>query len=120
MIPEFSERALILAPAGRDAQVAASMLEEAGIRAVPCASLDGLVEGLAAGAGFGLVTEEALADADLRALSGWIEAQPEWSDFPFVLLTRGGGGLERNPPPGAISERSATSPSSNDPFIRRP
>jgi len=100
LIPEFSERALILAPAGRDAQVAASMLEEAGIHAVACASLDALVEGLAAGAGFSLVTEEALADADLRALSGWIEAQPEWSDFPFVLLTRGGGGLERNPAAG--------------------
>jgi PAS domain S-box-containing protein len=100
LIPEFSERALILAPGGRDAQVAAAMLEEAGIRAVPCASLESLVAELAAGAGFGLVTEEALANADLRALSGWIEAQPEWSDFPFVLLTQRGGGLERNPSAG--------------------
>jgi signal transduction histidine kinase/CheY-like chemotaxis protein len=73
------------------------MLEEAGIRAIPCGSLDQLVGELAAGAGFGLVTEEALADANLRALSAWIEAQPEWSDFPFVLLTQRGGGLERNP-----------------------
>ena len=100
MIPEFSERALILAPGGRDAQVAAAMLDEAGIRAIPCTSLDSFVEGLAAGAGFGLVTEEALADADLRALNAWIEGQPEWSDFPFVLLTRQRGGLERNPSAG--------------------
>ena len=35
--------------------------------------------------------------ADLHALSDWIDEQPEWSDFPFVLLTRRGGGLERNP-----------------------
>jgi signal transduction histidine kinase/CheY-like chemotaxis protein len=35
--------------------------------------------------------------SDLRALSAWIEAQPDWSDLPFVLLTRRGGGLERNP-----------------------
>jgi PAS domain S-box-containing protein len=100
LIPEFSERALILAPGGRDSLVAAAMLEEAGIRAIPCASLDSLVAELGAGAGFGLITEEALANAALRALSGWIEAQPEWSDFPFVLLTQRGGGLERNPSAG--------------------
>ena len=76
------------------------MLQEAGIRAVACPTLDSLVEALVAGAGFGLITEEALAEADLRALSAWIEAQPEWSDFPFVLLTRRGGGLERNPSAG--------------------
>ncbi len=100
MIPELSERALILAPSGRDAPIAAAILSEAGIRAVACTALDHLVEGLAAGAGFALVTEEALESVDLRALSGWIEAQPEWSDFPFVLLTRRGGGLERNPSAG--------------------
>ncbi len=41
--------------------------------------------------------QEALVRTDLRGLSGWIEAQPEWSDLPFVLLTNRGGGLERNP-----------------------
>ena len=100
MIPEFSERALILAPNGRDAQIAAAMLAEAGIRPIVCAGFDALVAGLTAGAGFALITEEALAGADLHALSAWIEAQPEWSDFPFVLLTRRGGGLERNPAAG--------------------
>ena len=49
------------------------------------------------GAGFALVTEEALQTADLHPLAAWIDAQPEWSDFPFVLLTRRGGGIERNP-----------------------
>jgi signal transduction histidine kinase/ActR/RegA family two-component response regulator len=56
-----------------------------------------LVRQLDAGAGFAVVTEEALAGAPLHGLSRWIEHQPEWSDFPFVLLTRRGGGLERNP-----------------------
>jgi hypothetical protein len=27
----------------------------------------------------------------------WTVESPEWSDFPFVLLTERGGGLERNP-----------------------
>ena len=32
-----------------------------------------------------------------RSLAGWVKSQPPWSDFPFVLLTERGGGLERNP-----------------------
>ena len=58
------------------------------------------VNGPAVGAGFVLVTEEALLRSDLRALSSWINAQPEWSDMPFILLTHRGGGLERNPDAG--------------------
>ncbi|HEY7797250.1 MAG TPA: hypothetical protein VIA80_00680, partial [Hyphomonadaceae bacterium] len=97
MIPHLSERALILAPAGRDARVAADMLAEAGIRSVVCVGLAELVAGLEGGAGFALVTEEAIRTADLHPLAGWLESQPEWSDFPFILLTQRGGGLERNP-----------------------
>lgn len=62
-----------------------------------CASLPELVGWLEQGAGFALVTEEGLRDADLRQLSAWLHGQPEWSDFPFILLTRKGGGIERNP-----------------------
>jgi signal transduction histidine kinase/ActR/RegA family two-component response regulator len=93
----LSERALILAPMGRDSAVASDMLGEAGIRTIICADVECLVRDLETGAGFALVTEEALAAADLRALRRWLDAQPEWSDLPFVLLTRRGGGLERNP-----------------------
>jgi signal transduction histidine kinase/ActR/RegA family two-component response regulator len=97
LIPHLSERALILAPQGRDAEVAAAMLGEAGLYSLRCYSIAHLVEELEAGAGYGLITEEALRTADLHPLSAWIEAQPEWSDFPFILLTLRGGGIERNP-----------------------
>jgi PAS domain S-box-containing protein len=97
LIPEYSERALILAPGGRDSRLAADMLTEAGINSVACTDLDCVIAELTAGAGFGLITEEAVADADLRPLNDWLEAQPEWSDLPFILLTRRGGGIERNP-----------------------
>ena len=100
MIPHLSERALVLAPHGRDASVACSMLRETGLSASICRNLAELVAGLEAGAGFALVAEEALRDADLAALAEWIASQPEWSDFPFVLFTRRGGGLERNPSAG--------------------
>jgi signal transduction histidine kinase/CheY-like chemotaxis protein len=94
---ELSERALILAPIGRDAAVASAMLGEAGISAAVCPELTTLLLELHVGAGFVLVTEEALVRSDLRAVRTWIDAQPEWSDLPFVLLTSRGGGLERNP-----------------------
>jgi PAS domain S-box-containing protein len=93
----LSERALILAPRGRDAQLAVAMLAEADIDARGCSSITSLIEELHAGAGFVIITEEAIATADLRALCAWIAAQEEWSDLPFVLLTNRGGGLERNP-----------------------
>ncbi len=62
-----------------------------------CRSLPDLIAELNVGAGVVVVTEEALATADLSALAAWIAEQQEWSDLPFVLLTGHGGGLERNP-----------------------
>jgi signal transduction histidine kinase/ActR/RegA family two-component response regulator len=73
------------------------MLGEADLRSDIVSNVLELVEQLEADAGFAVVTEEALAGTDLRALSDWLDKQPEWSDFPFVLLTQRGGGLERNP-----------------------
>ncbi|HEU4652106.1 MAG TPA: response regulator [Croceibacterium sp.] len=115
MIPSLSERALILAPRGRDATVAAEMLRETGIRSVECRDFSALVEGLREGAGFALVTEEALLSADLRELDDWLRQQPEWSDFPFVLLTMRGGGIERNPAAGRHLETLG-----NVTFLERP
>ncbi|PHQ64150.1 MAG: hybrid sensor histidine kinase/response regulator [Sphingobium sp.] len=97
MTPQLSERAIILAPHGRDAAIAASILEEADLRSTVCTSLRDLVCELEKGAGFALLTEEGMRSDNLLPLARWLAAQPEWSDFPFVLLTRRGGGLERNP-----------------------
>jgi len=93
----LSERALILAPNGRDAPVARDMLAEAGVRGHVVITIPQLVDALKAGAGCAVLTEEALTGTDLHELFDWLDAQPEWSDFPFILLTRRGGGLERNP-----------------------
>ena len=93
----ISERALILAPHGRDAAVARTMLAEAGITAEVCGSVAELAQAFEGGVGFALVTEEALATAQVSPLAEWMAQQPEWSDLPFILLTTRGGGLERNP-----------------------
>nr|WP_183986925.1 ATP-binding protein [Sphingomonas jinjuensis] len=73
------------------------MMVEAGIEATACASLSDLIRRLDEGAAFVVVTEEAIATANLAPLSAWLGDQEEWSDLPFVLLTTRGGGLERNP-----------------------
>ena len=76
MIPHLSERALILAPQGRDAAVALAMLKEAGMRAAIVLDVHQLVAELVAGAGFGLLTAEALSGADLKPLADWLVGQP--------------------------------------------
>lgn len=96
----LSERALILAPRGRDAIIASNMLREGGVEAAPCTDLQELVGELDQGAAFVIITEEAISSADLHGLAAWIQDQQEWSDLPFVLLTNRGGGLERNPAAG--------------------
>ncbi|WP_438346053.1 ATP-binding protein [Methylorubrum populi] len=85
-MPSPEERVLILAPRGRDAAVIEQVLDRAGLAAAVCADVTEWVSCLRAGAGSAIVTEEALADSDMQALSGWLDAQPPWSDFPFIVL----------------------------------
>ena len=94
---ESSERAIILAPTGRDALVAAALIREAGFCADVSVDLEALVREITAGAGLAIIANEAVKTADLRSLVRWLNEQPSWSDFPIVLLTRQGGGPERNP-----------------------
>ena len=88
---------MILAPRGRDAAIAQTMLVEGGLQATVVPGLAALIDVLRDGAGFVIVTEETLRGADLRDLSHFLDGQPEWSDLPFVVLTERGGGVERNP-----------------------
>ena len=92
-----SERAVILAPTGRDAAVAAALIKEAGHYANVCDDLPALQREIEAGAGLAVIADEAIKTADLRGLVHWLNNQAPWSDFPIVLLTRQGGGPERNP-----------------------
>jgi signal transduction histidine kinase/CheY-like chemotaxis protein len=92
-----SERAVILAPIGRDAAVAAALIKEAGYYANVCDDLAALMREIEGGAGLAVIADEAIKTADLRGLMRWLNDQPSWSDFPIVLLTHQGGGPERNP-----------------------
>jgi signal transduction histidine kinase len=96
-VPGSAERTLILAPRGRDAVVARGILREANLNADICTDLFHLAQEIARGADVAIVTEEATREPNGRPLVEWIASQPPWSDFPFVVLTRHGGGIERNP-----------------------
>jgi signal transduction histidine kinase/CheY-like chemotaxis protein len=110
-----SERVLVFAPNGRDSVVAAGILTEGGMQVHVCADLDDLCGELDKGAGVAVIVEEALLSANLAQLAGWIAEQPPWSDFPFVLLTLRGGGLERNP-----SAKRLSAALGNVSFLERP
>jgi PAS domain S-box-containing protein len=105
MIPDSRPpKAIILAPRGRDAIVARELLREARLEAIVCADIPDFEQALSDDSGVAVVTEEAMRSADLRGIAAWVRAQPAWSDLPFVILTRRGGGLERNPDAIRLSE----------------
>ncbi|MEC5409673.1 ATP-binding protein [Paraburkholderia sp. MPAMCS5] len=82
----MEQRVLILAPFGRDADVIAEVLHKDQRDCVTCGDAQVLAESLDAGAGSALIAEEALADGHAARLFDWLEQQPAWSDFPFILL----------------------------------
>jgi len=51
-----------------------------------CADADALARGMAEGAAMAIVTEESLVGDDCSSLISWLDDQPPWSDFPFVML----------------------------------
>jgi signal transduction histidine kinase/CheY-like chemotaxis protein len=106
---------LILAPNGRDARIAATILHEAGFPAMVVADLLQLRGELDKGAGLAILAEEAVQTADLKPLATYLANQPAWSDFPVVLLTRHGGGPERNPFAARLAETLG-----NVTFLERP
>jgi PAS domain S-box-containing protein len=81
-------RAVIFAPHGRDATIARTLLEEAGIRSIVCANPLEFESSLDEDGCFALVTEEALRLVDLHGIRTRLSAQPAWSDLPFIILTQ--------------------------------
>jgi len=87
-----SERAIVLAPMGRDGTLALMMLNEAGYSGVIASNLKALCEAVEQGAGLLIIAAEALRGVDLEPLLERLHQQPAWSDLPIVLLTHHGGG----------------------------
>jgi PAS domain S-box-containing protein len=80
------EHILILAPRGRDASVICQVLGRDGTACHCCNNLSDLTRSLDEVAGGIIITEEALAGADVEQLLRWCENQPPWSDIPIIVL----------------------------------
>ncbi|CAN5749548.1 ATP-binding protein [soil metagenome] len=91
------ERVLILAPRGRDAQLAADLLHKGDIDSAVVVSLEELLEELQIGAAAALVADEALSEQGQQKLTDWLSAQPIWSDLPVVRLTTRPSSSARTP-----------------------
>jgi two-component system, sensor histidine kinase len=91
MANPLEQRALVLAPTGKDAALIADALQRARIAAEVCASAGELVEEARRGVGAVLVAEEGLfKPAARKVMQELIEQQPSWSDLPVVLLAKVG------------------------------
>ncbi|GAB2178620.1 ATP-binding protein [Dongia sp. agr-C8] len=110
-----SERALVLAPQGRDAQVAVMVLRDAGFPAEICTGVQALCDEMEKGAGLAVITDQAIHDVDLRPLAACLKRQPPWSDFPVILLTVREISPERSPALAKLGELLG-----NVTFIERP
>jgi two-component system, sensor histidine kinase len=91
MIAPASERALIFAPRGRDAELTGKLLAMHGIEVARCASACDLVTGIRDGAGCAILTSDVIDRELYGELHAWLAAQPPWSDFPMIVLTSDAG-----------------------------
>jgi signal transduction histidine kinase len=83
----LNERVLILAPTGRDSELAAAALRDAALLCTVCRDVGELCDEIALGAGAAMVTEEALSPHAMTCLREAVERQPAWSDFPLIIFT---------------------------------
>ena len=83
----MENRVLVLAPKGRDASVIAKVLHARRMATIECATCEQMVRLLDEGAAGAIVTEDAFAGDNFEPLRQWLQAQPPWSDFPFIVLT---------------------------------
>ncbi len=106
---------LIVAPIGKDAALAAQVLEHAGIAARVCAKLSEVAAQLDETTNAIVVAEEALIASEVSVLLDALEQQPAWSDIPLIILTSGGGS-------DAVSLRALEifGPKANITLIERP
>ena len=82
-----NERILILAPTGRDAELARAALTSANLIAEPVEDIGALCGGIQEGCGAAILTEEALNAQAMQTLRTELEKQPAWSDLPLLIFT---------------------------------
>ncbi|SHN31505.1 ATP-binding protein [Rhizobacter sp. OV335] len=107
-------RVLVLAPRGRDAVVIEHVLSGLDIAVEVCANLAELTAGLCDETTAAILTEESLNEEGALSLQHWIESQPPWSDFPFVVLAT------RQPARRSVNAAAALARLGNEVLLERP
>lgn len=79
-------KVLILAPTGNDGAVLKEVLVEEGITVLECESMKLLCDEIEGETGTAIIAEEALSGDALMLLVETINSQPEWSDFPMIIM----------------------------------
>lgn len=74
----------------KDASTAESLLTRVGISCTVCHDIEGICEEIGKGAAAILMAEEALGSPNSSSLDDCLAGQPQWSDCPIIILTRGG------------------------------
>ena len=112
---KLDERVLILAPTGRDAELTARFLSDAGLNPRACEGVEQLCREMEEGAGLLFLTEEALPPEAVPRLTGALARQPAWSDIPLLILTSGGAVT-----PAAAGALSVLGEAGNVTLVERP
>lgn len=85
------ERRILIYPAvAQDGLLAGKVLGSAGLETLICDGTEAVLAELARGAAALLVVEEVIAGAAMAPLKRFVDAQPAWSDLPFLVLTKRG------------------------------
>ncbi len=106
---------LILAPYRRDSEYLETLLSQHDVTVRKAAGPEELTAKLAEGPGVVVVTHEALNQAALDSMTGYLSDQPAWSEMPIIVL------LDRAAPHARIrAELSARWPRSRQIFYQRP
>ena len=80
------DRVAILSPRGRDCEVIGQLLGRRGVACTICPDFAAWRHALTEVADIAIVTEEAMGGVDTAPLFDWLERQPAWSDYPFIVL----------------------------------
>ena len=106
---------LIVAPVGKDASLAAQLLQEFAISARVCSDLADVAEHLGDASNAILLAEEALVAPQIPVLLEALDRQPAWSDIPVVILTSSGPNED-----GGIKILKTFGPKANITLLERP
>ena len=92
-VPQLSTRSelvAVLAPSGRDAQLAVDILDRWRIRAASFCTMAELCAAIEEGVGVVVLAEEALHGDARPMLESVLQNQPPWSDVPVAVITAAG------------------------------